>query len=388
MNEEDIFPTFDSFGPLKDVAVIRDKHTGIHRGCAFVTYWAAADAERARESLHDKFIFPGAKRAAQVKLAEPSGTSNHVIRLAGNNKYHDTQDAHLLSLPAVPENKLFIGMLSRTCEEQEVRDLFSQFGEIREVYMIRNADGSSKCAAFLRYDDRDSAVNAIEQLNGVEVMEGAQRPLIVKFADNKQQRQQRHIRNIRRHEMMSMVGPGGYPYPPQGPPIAMGMHSGTASQYPMTTAPTQAYAATAYDPSVQASQHHAYMYPPPYGQVPAYAYQQPLQRQESRPTNPRPREGPAGANLFVYHLPHDLTDADLATAFNPFGNVISAKVYVDKFTGESKGFGTCILVLRFGGDCWHGKKRRPNTHNRFIADLVQGLCRTTQSWLRSKPLSK
>ena len=55
--------------------------------------------------------------------------------------------------------------------------------------------------------------------------------------------------------------------------------------------------------------------------------------------NPRPREGPAGANLFVYHLPHDLTDADLATAFNPFGNVISAKVYVDRYTGESKGFG-------------------------------------------------
>jgi len=43
--------------------------------------------------------------------------------------------------------------------------------------------------------------------------------------------------------------------------------------------------------------------------------------------------------LFVYHLPHDLTDADLATAFNPFGNVISAKVYVDRYTGESKGFG-------------------------------------------------
>jgi CUG-BP- and ETR3-like factor len=74
------------------------------------------------------------------------------------------------------------------------------------------------------------------------------------------------------------------------------------------------------------------MYPayPPYG----YA-----SRPEIRPVNTRPREGPAGANLFVYHLPHDLTDADLATAFNPFGNVISAKVYVDKYTGESKGFG-------------------------------------------------
>ena len=73
MNEEDIFPTFDSFGPLKDVAIIRDKHTGLHRGCAFVTYWSAADADLAQESLHDKFTFPGARRPAQVKPAEPSG---------------------------------------------------------------------------------------------------------------------------------------------------------------------------------------------------------------------------------------------------------------------------------------------------------------------------
>jgi CUG-BP- and ETR3-like factor len=53
----------------------------------------------------------------------------------------------------------------------------------------------------------------------------------------------------------------------------------------------------------------------------------------------RPREGPTGANLFIHHLPYDLTDADLATAFNPFGNVISATVIVDRYTGESKGFG-------------------------------------------------
>jgi hypothetical protein len=38
-------------------------------------------------------------------------------------------------------------------------------------------------------------------------------------------------------------------------------------------------------------------------------------------------------------LPRDLTDADLATLFAPFGMVISAKVYVDKKTAESKGFG-------------------------------------------------
>jgi len=73
MSEEDIFPTFNPFGPLKDVAIIRDKHTGLHRGCAFVTYWSGSDAERAQEALHDNFTFPGARRPAQVKPAEPSG---------------------------------------------------------------------------------------------------------------------------------------------------------------------------------------------------------------------------------------------------------------------------------------------------------------------------
>jgi RNA recognition motif-containing protein len=77
MGEEDLFPTFDSFGPLKDIAVIRDKHTGLHRGCAFVTYWSGADADRAQESLHDKYTFQGARRPAQVKPAEPSGTSTY-----------------------------------------------------------------------------------------------------------------------------------------------------------------------------------------------------------------------------------------------------------------------------------------------------------------------
>mmetsp|Transcript_3750 Transcript_3750/g.10644 ORF Transcript_3750/g.10644 Transcript_3750/m.10644 type:complete len:432 (+) Transcript_3750:583-1878(+) len=328
MNEEDIFPTFDSFGPLKDVSIIRDKHTQLHRGCAFVTYWNASDAEQAQEALHGKHVFPGARRPAQVKPAEPS----------------------------VPENKLFIGMLSRRAGEEEVRELFQPYGDIREIYMIRNADGTSKCAAFLRYVNRDSAIQAIENLHNNMVMEGAARPLIVKFADNKHQRQQRHMRNARRQELM--VHPGGVyagayhghhmPLPPPG---------STPHQYPphITGPPHHMpqYPGPYAGPGASGQMYPMGYPPPPYGGHPPYgafgangnATRQGGPRRHpgdpgmNQANNPRPREGPAGANLFVYHLPHDLTDADLATAFNPFGNVISAKVYVDRYTGDSKGFG-------------------------------------------------
>lgn len=242
---------------------------------------------------------------------------------------------HSVLVSADPDNKLFVGMLSRETDEEDLRELFSTYGEIKEIYMIRNPDGSSKCAAFLRFISRSSAVKAIAELHGSDIMEDTQRPLIVKFADNKYQRQQRIIR---KQGMMGMPVHAQYAYPPThhqvhpshpGAPPAMGI--------PMPGPPFQIPHGYPGPPHFAGAQGHPYMYPAPFGHP--YHYARP---EGQTSNNPRPREGPAGANLFVYHLPHDLTDADLATAFNPFGNVISAKVYVDKFTGESKGFGTLI----------------------------------------------
>lgn len=234
-------------------------------------------------------------------------------------------------------------MLPRNAGEDEVRSLFEPFGEIEEIHMLRNAEGTSKGAAFLRYISRESAMAAIESLNNQLPLEESARPLIVRFADSKQQRHQRQLRSVRRHELM--MPPGAYPpyHPQMVVHPSMAMHPGAQGAYPMVP---QHYAAAAagYPPNAPAHP-HAYMYPPhQYGQVGPYGGYPGQPRPDLRPPAMRPREGPAGANLFVYHLPHDLTDADLATAFNPFGNVVSAKVYVDKYTGESKGFGKCLRL--------------------------------------------
>ncbi len=44
-------------------------------------------------------------------------------------------------------------------------------------------------------------------------------------------------------------------------------------------------------------------------------------------------------NLYVGNLSHEVTEEDLQKAFEAFGQVTSAKIITDKFSGQSRGFG-------------------------------------------------
>lgn len=53
--------------------------------------------------------------------------------------------------------------------------------------------------------------------------------------------------------------------------------------------------------------------------------------------------------IFVAGLPYDLDDAELEEIFEKFGEVVSAKVALDKETGKSKGFAFIEMKNREDG---------------------------------------
>lgn len=64
------------------------------------------------------------------------------------------------------ENKLFIGMLPKAMDDHDLHQMFISYGELREVHVIKGMDGSPKGCAFIKFADRNSAIAAIEDLNG------------------------------------------------------------------------------------------------------------------------------------------------------------------------------------------------------------------------------
>ena len=51
------------------------------------------------------------------------------------------------------------------------------------------------------------------------------------------------------------------------------------------------------------------------------------------------RLGPDGANLFVFHIPNEMTNYDLFQLFQSYGNVLSVRIMTEEATGRGRGYG-------------------------------------------------
>ncbi|XP_075727699.1 CUGBP Elav-like family member 1 isoform X4 [Rhipicephalus microplus] len=94
------------------------------------------------------------------------------------------------------ERKLFIGMLAKECNENDVRVMFAPFGTIEECTVLRDGNGQSKGCAFVTYASRQCAINAIKAMNHSQTMKGCNNPMVVKFADTQKEKEQKRQQQV------------------------------------------------------------------------------------------------------------------------------------------------------------------------------------------------
>ena len=66
-------------------------------------------------------------------------------------------------------NKLYVGNLAFSVTEEQLTELFSQYGTVQSVKVIKDESGRSKGFGFIEMGSDDEAANALRNLNGKDV---------------------------------------------------------------------------------------------------------------------------------------------------------------------------------------------------------------------------
>ncbi|XP_043831703.1 LOW QUALITY PROTEIN: CUGBP Elav-like family member 4 [Monodelphis domestica] len=207
LDEKDLKPLFEEFGKIYELTVLKDRFTGMHKGCAFLTYCERESALKAQSALHEQKTLPGMNRPIQVKPADSESRGGHDYgrerrtREVNSWLYRWCQRTGFVFLDHCHGNqkedrKLFVGMLNKQQSEDDVRRLFEAFGNIEECTILRGPDGNSKGCAFVKYSSHAEAQAAINALHGSQTMPGASSSLVVKFADTDKERTMRRMQQM------------------------------------------------------------------------------------------------------------------------------------------------------------------------------------------------
>ncbi|XP_043602340.1 sex-lethal homolog isoform X4 [Bombus pyrosoma] len=155
MTEKDLYSLFVTIGPVESCRVMKDYKTGYSYGFGFVNYAKAEDAATAISTLNGLQV---QNKRLKVSFARPSGEE-------------------------IKETNLYVTNLPRNITESQIDDIFSKYGNIVQKNILKDKlTGLPRGVAFVRFDKREEAQEAIARLHGT-IPEGGSEPLSVKIAE-------------------------------------------------------------------------------------------------------------------------------------------------------------------------------------------------------------
>lgn len=135
--------TFSSFGNILSCKVATDS-SGQSKGYGFVQYDSDEAAQKAIEKLNgmllnDKQVYVGPflrKQEREMAMDKEKFTN------------------------------VFVKNLSESTTEEDLKNIFGEFGTITSAVVMRDADGTSRCFGFVNFESADDAAQSVETLNG------------------------------------------------------------------------------------------------------------------------------------------------------------------------------------------------------------------------------
>uniref|UniRef100_A0A3P8T115 ELAV-like protein n=1 Tax=Amphiprion percula TaxID=161767 RepID=A0A3P8T115_AMPPE len=257
MTQDELRSLFSSIGEVESAKLIRDKVAGHSLGYGFVNYLNPSDADRAISTLNGLRL---QSKTIKVSYARPSS---------------DT----------IKDANLYISGLPKSMTQKDVEDIQQSTSPAAFSY-----PGVSRGVAFIRFDKRAEAEEAVKNLNG-QKPPGTSEPITVKFAANPNQTKNTQLISQLYHNQSRRFG---------GP-----LH----------------HQAQRFRFSPMGVDHMGSM-----GGVSV------------------PGNSTSGWCIFIYNLGQDADESILWQMFGPFGAVTNVKVIRDFNTNKCKGFGFVTMT--------------------------------------------
>ncbi|XP_002284923.1 polyadenylate-binding protein 8 [Vitis vinifera] len=135
--------TFSAFGNILSCKIATDP-SGQSKGYGFVQFDNEESAQNAIDKLNGMLINDKQVYVGQFLRKQERETALNKTKF----------------------NNVYVKNLSESTTEEDLKNIFGEFGIITSVVVMRDGDGKSKCFGFVNFENADDAAEAVEALNG------------------------------------------------------------------------------------------------------------------------------------------------------------------------------------------------------------------------------